>query len=58
MDINQNDQIELKLRKIKNAIYKQIDDKVISKRFKFNMIDLLSEIWNMKHEIKLEIFLV
>lgn len=57
MDINQIE-IEIKLKKIKNSIYRQIEDKIILKRFKNNMIEFLSEIWNLKDDVKIEVLIV
>ena len=61
MEINQiskENEINAKIKKIKNSIYKQLMDKLILKRYKTNMIGLLSEIWNLKNEISLEILVV
>ena len=47
-----------KLSRIKNSICKEIKDKLKTKRFESNMMEMLSEIWDLKKLITLETLIV
>lgn len=61
MEIYQNfneDDISEKISRIKNSIYKEIKDKLKTKRFEANMMQMLSEIWDLKKLITLKTLIV
>jgi len=61
MEINQNlneNIIIEKLNKIKNSIYRQIKDKLKIKKFEGIMLGYLSDIWDIKNKITLDILIV
>lgn len=62
MEIIQNINVENgivgKLKKIKNSVCKEIKEKRITKRFNEILMCMLSEIWDLKNQINLEILVV
>ncbi len=57
-NINVEEKLVEKLKKIKNSIWKKISEKRNINRFEGTILSLLSEIWDLKNQIDLEILIV
>jgi len=57
-NINAENEIVGKLNKIKSSICKEVKEKRNIKRFDETIMGLLSEIWDLKNQINLEILIV